>query len=841
MAVQRALSYASDAGFFLLGLAAFKQWVKSRERSMGYFALALGSLSATALLGLLGQVLDYQYRIFSDASIVFLLASGLFLLLFRHSLVPLSRPVLWSAAALLAVVAAITIGARLPYSESPHYTSGQGAILGLVVVCWVLCVAEPIVRFWLLSRDRPAVQRARLRSLSIAYAAIVLVLVIAVAARPSTSSGLSIAIQVVALLLIPLLFVSFLPPDWLRRAWREKEEEALGLAENLTLFAPDVQTLAERAIDWPIRLVGADAGFIWVPGSEVLVRQGIDEPIARRMIGRFGTPDETRVVKTQEGTYAIAAPLRAEAPVGVLLVLAGPVTPFFGADEVERLGKYARAIAIAVDRVSLTMQLQRQNALHETLIRALSDLDEGVVILTDRRVTYTNEAYCRLTGYSEEELKEMDPLSMATEEYRQKFGSRYDDRVAGRAVEERYETQLVRKDGVVVDIEVAIKLLPGESAQVVSIIRDITERKRVERALSESEQLFRQIFEAGPVGIATADEQLRLTRVNSAFCELVGYSQGELLGEPFTLVTHPDDIDSDRELARQLYGGEIPSYQIEKRYVRKDGEVIWVSVSASVVRDDQGGFAYGIAMIEDITARKQAEEEMQRVDAAKSEFIANAAHELRTPLTAIWGLSSTLATKRKNLSEEQLDWSIQTIDRQGKRMGMLVRNLLDITQIDYGRLKIDIRPVSVAGAVIQALDTTPAPEGRHVSVDVPRELEVLADGDRLDQALSNLLTNSYRYGGNNVAIEARPTGDFVQISITDDGPGIPEDLLPNLFDPFARAISARTTQGSGLGLAIVRRIVEAMGGEVWYESPNGSGARFCIRLKRTEAAGAEAS
>jgi PAS domain S-box-containing protein len=540
------------------------------------------------------------------------------------------------------------------------------------------------------------------------------------------------------------------------------------------------------------------------------------------------------IVKTQEDTFAIAAPLRSDATVGLLVVLAGPLTPFFGDDEVERLGKYARAIAIAVDRVSLTEQLARQNALQETLVRALSDLDEGVVIWTDRRITYTNEAYCRLTGYSEAELKSLDPTKMTPKENQSRVSTQYEDRVAGRPVEERYESQLIRKDGTPVDIEVAIKLLPSRPVQLISIIRDITERKRVERALSESEQLFRQIFQAGPVGIATANEDFKFTRVNAAYCKLVGYGEEELLGQSFAVVTHPDDVDSDETLARRLFAGEIPSYQIEKRYLRKSGEMIWVSVSASVVRDDDGLVSYGIAIVEDVTARKEAEEEMQRVDAAKSEFIANAAHELRTPLTAIWGLSSTLAAKRKDLSEEQLEWSIQTIDRQGKRMGMLVRNLLDITQMDYGRLRIELRPLSIAGAVIESLDATPAPDGRRVVVDIPPELEVMADRERLDQALSNLLTNSYRYGGVNVTIDARSTGEYVELAITDDGPGVPEELLPHLFDPFARAMSSRTIQGSGLGLAIVRRIVEAMGGEVWYEPVDGSGARFCIRLKRSD-------
>ncbi|MFN2593466.1 MAG: hypothetical protein ABR579_01090, partial [Actinomycetota bacterium] len=312
MAVERALSYATDAGFVLLGLAAFRVWLQSRDRSIGYFALALGSLAGTTLIGLAGQLLDYKYSIFSDVSIFFFLASGYFLLLFRHSLIPLSRKVLWAAFALLAAVAMVMLFSSLPYGEDPHYTGTQAALLGVFVGAWSICVAEPIYRFWVLSRNRPAVQRARLRSLSIAYGVIVFVLVIAVGSRAPSSGGLSIGIQAIALLLIPILFASFLPPAWLRQAWREKEEEELGLAENLTVFAPDVQTLAERAIDWPVRLVGADAGFIWVPASDVLVTQGLDASLARQMIERFGIVQATEIVQTEEKTFAIAAPLRSD-------------------------------------------------------------------------------------------------------------------------------------------------------------------------------------------------------------------------------------------------------------------------------------------------------------------------------------------------------------------------------------------------------------------------------------------------------------------------------------------------------------------------------------------------
>ncbi|MFN2491202.1 MAG: hypothetical protein ABR529_16030 [Actinomycetota bacterium] len=219
-ALIRALQYATTTGFCLLALASVWRWRSVRDRVRAYLALAISLLALVALLGQAGRLTDYRYGILFDVSLVAFLASGYFLLMFRHEFLPLSRASRVVSAVAVAGLGAAAIAARLPYEESPEYSSGQNLLILGIVAAWMLCVGEPIVRFWRASKQRPAVQRARLRALSLAYGGIVAILVVSVTVHPERSSALAVAIQILTLLLIPLLLVSFAPPRWLRRVWR---------------------------------------------------------------------------------------------------------------------------------------------------------------------------------------------------------------------------------------------------------------------------------------------------------------------------------------------------------------------------------------------------------------------------------------------------------------------------------------------------------------------------------------------------------------------------------------------------------------------------------------------
>lgn len=219
--------------------------------------------------------------------------------------------------------------------------------------------------------------------------------------------------------------------------------------------------------------------------------------------------------------------------------------------------------------------------------------------------------------------------------------------------------------------------------------------------------------------------------------------------------------------------------------------------------------------------------------AREREFIADAAHELRTPLTTMSAVAATFASHWREMSPEQVDESVDALGRQGERARVLISNLLDLAKLERGDPDIRLEPVSVAVAVKQTLEVAPEPEGKTVEVNVEDHVKVLADPDRFEQVLSNLLTNAYRYGGDHISIDAEVSGDDVVVTVRDDGPGVAEDLVPNIFQPLTRGRDSRGV-GSGLGLAIVSRIVEAFGGRISCEPNDPRGARFIIRLRRAD-------
>ncbi|MCA1832395.1 MAG: ATP-binding protein [Actinomycetota bacterium] len=223
--------------------------------------------------------------------------------------------------------------------------------------------------------------------------------------------------------------------------------------------------------------------------------------------------------------------------------------------------------------------------------------------------------------------------------------------------------------------------------------------------------------------------------------------------------------------------------------------------------------------------------ELRRLDAAKTQFIADAAHELRTPLSTLGGFAQMLSMHRHTMSEEQLEQAFDAIGRQSEHVATLVNNLLDLSQIEHGSLRLELGPVDIDGAAQRAIEVAPAPPGRSVNVDA-QGARVLADQSRLDQVLVNLLTNAYRYGGPEIRIGVEDDDPDVLVSVSDNGPGVPESVVPRLFEPFARGSNTGATRGSGLGLAIVRKLIEASGGTIWYEPGRPVGARFVIRLRK---------
>lgn len=352
-----------------------------------------------------------------------------------------------------------------------------------------------------------------------------------------------------------------------------------------------------------------------------------------------------------------------------------------------------------------------------------------------------------------------------------------------------------------------------------------TEHSRRERDLTDqlldAQQLARigsWRWEVGDDSITWSDQMYRM----------LGFEPGEFVptSDMYQQHMHPDDKDMAQEMSRRALEEGAP-LDYEHRFIRRDGTVLIVHTRGKVIRDVNDNPVRMIGTLQDVTERKEQE-------ALRERFIANAAHELRTPLTSLLGFVEMLSRARHRLDENKLQTMFDAMTRSGDRLAVLIENLLDLSKLQAGQVTVDIEPVPIEKLAREVVANTPPPDGRQVQVDVSDTPVALADKHRLDQVVTNLLTNAYRYGGPNISLSGgRRNGDVI-LTVSDDGPGVEDQLLDDLFQPFSRGSTSSTIGGSGLGLAIVKMLVEACGGEIWHEQREPTGARFCVKLKSAE-------
>ena len=363
--------------------------------------------------------------------------------------------------------------------------------------------------------------------------------------------------------------------------------------------------------------------------------------------------------------------------------------------------------------------------------------------------------------------------------------------------------------------------------------------------LAASEERFRHAFEFAGIGMAMVALDGHWLRVNKSLCDIVGNSDAELREKTFQDITHPDDLAADLALLRELIEGRRRFYQMEKRYLHRDGHIVWIRLTASLVRDAAGQPLHGVAQIEDITERKRLEENLARArDQAleasrlKSEFLATMSHEIRTPMNAVIGMTALL--RDTPLTPVQADY-VGTIESSGDSLLTIINHILDYSKIEAGRIELEVAPFNLRECVDDALDlfAVSAREkkirlDRTVAPDVPNH--VAGDATRLRQILVNLVSNAIKFtdsGEVMVTVTAEPFESTkprqrLKFSVRDTGIGIPADGMQRLFKSFSQ-VDASTTRrfgGTGLGLAISQRLANIMGGLMWAESEVGRGSTF---------------
>ncbi len=385
----------------------------------------------------------------------------------------------------------------------------------------------------------------------------------------------------------------------------------------------------------------------------------------------------------------------------------------------------------------------------------------------------------------------------------------------------------------------------GGYVRMVGTHVDITARKLAEEKLAESEALFRNLMESSTVGMVIDAVDGTRIKANAAMARMFGFTPEEFAMIETFDISFPEDIPYLRQKREELLRGDIPFFQKERRYIHKDGHVVWGLLNVTMMRDAHGEPMYLIGQVLDITERKIAgeilqktKEEAEKANRAKSDFLAMMSHEIRTPMNGVLGFAELLRSTQ--ISEEQLDY-VETIATSGAALLRIIDDILDFSRIESGQVRVEHVNFRLS-AVVEEVAALLRPQAERKGIEVKTEIigefpGATGDDGRLRQVLLNLAGNAVKFTEKGcVSIGMRMLSqtaetEMVEFSVRDTGGGIPAEKIREIFEPFRQADSSVTRRygGTGLGLAISQRLVGLMGGTLMAESTLGVGSVFhCV-------------
>ena len=525
------------------------------------------------------------------------------------------------------------------------------------------------------------------------------------------------------------------------------------------------------------------------------------------------------------------------------------VSPVPEITEVDVLAKAFNAMAGSLsasigERERAEEELRRREHFLSTILETTQD---GFwTVDTSGVVTNVNEAFCRMTGYAKEEFQKLGLSAIEAMERPEETALRMRRIIENGS--ELFETRHRRKDGTTFDVEISTTWLDMFGGIFVAFCRDITERKRTESALRDSEENYRQLFEAESDAVFLIENETgRILQANTAACALYGYSHSELLSMRNTEVSAEPEQTSRASTRTPAVPDQV--VRIPLRYHRKkDGTVFPVEITARFfIHHDRH---VHIVAVRDITERRKSEEAIlkakeaaEAASVAKSEFLANMSHEIRTPLNGIVSMLQLLETSGVNAEQHEFcTLALQSTNR----LTRLLSDILDLSRVEAGKMQIRADRFNLPEAISQAVDLF-APIAVQTGVELRHHwdpaLPTWAVGDpvRLQQILTNLVGNAFKFTrSGHVSVEAYPlpakSEGQVRIffSVSDSGCGMSDEVMTQLFEPFTQGGQGftRSHQGAGLGLSICKHLVTLMGGNIAVESEVGTGSsfHFCITV-----------
>nr|CBH38782.1 putative sensory transduction histidine kinase [uncultured archaeon] len=498
---------------------------------------------------------------------------------------------------------------------------------------------------------------------------------------------------------------------------------------------------------------------------------------------------------------------------------------------------------IVCNACDITERKQAEEALRESeeRFRAISETAQDSIFIKDRALKYTlvNPTMERLFGLPASKIIGKTDDDLFDKEAALHIREVDSHVLKGETVEEEHTKKI---KGVLFSfhvIKVPMRDNSGEVIGLCGIARDITERKRAEEALRESEERYRSIFESIQDVYAEVAMDGTILEITPSIQSFSGYAPEEVLGRSLAeFYVYPEQRAA--LLERLRLGGSVNDYEVVLRH--KTGRAVTSSFTVKVVTDASGTPVKIVGTMRDVTERKRLDDERERLikklgelDKMKTNFLNVAYHEMRSPLAPIVGYASLL--EQGELNEKQKKY-VRIIEESASQLEELIESMLEVTRLEAGKAELSLEKMSIPEIVNNVLERFgPQADAKKqtISAVVPEGTEVEGDKQKITAIFDNLISNAIKYTGEkgriDIVVEDRKEG--IRVCVADTGIGIPKEQLPRAFERFFMAdTSLRRKGGLGLGLAIVKGYVKLHGGEVWVTSELGKGSKFWFTLPK---------
>ena len=488
--------------------------------------------------------------------------------------------------------------------------------------------------------------------------------------------------------------------------------------------------------------------------------------------------------------------------------------------------------------------------IYQSLFNASND---GMAIESNGRIKIGNNAFAQIFGYETvEELENKNILALVNEDYVPSVLKYFELKKASEKAQEKIEFLAKKKNGTAFYAEFyVIELEENQGQNLLLIAKDITEEKRAQEAVKDSEQKYKNIAENIDDVLYTFERsgnRLLPSFYSAAIEKVTGYSRTEFLSEPrlFLKIIHPDDFHDMKKRLAFLWKSDLQATsEFEFRIINKGGNIVWIRNKINVVRDTEGNIQKVYGLVSDITFNKRAEEELKqsaanlkKLNDAKDRFLSIISHDLRAPFSSILGFTDLLL-EDDTLTDIEKQQYITYIQDSSKSMLALVNSMLDWTRLQTGRIKFEPEKINARELIESSISTvtgTALQKGVEIENLVDSSYHLFADKNLILQAFNNLLSNAVKFTkmGDRITITIDTTtaARFINFSIKDTGIGIKPGNLDKLFSIETKFTSEGTAgeKGSGLGLSLVKEIIEKHGGQIEVKSEYGRGTEFIFTL-----------